>query len=513
MNKTCTRRDFVRLLVLGGAALYLPACGDRLAQSDKHISDDSSAQTLGDQTDSGAIDQQIEEIIEVWDSDDVVFLRQNNPDYAQYKGRFNKDIDKSPAVIALCYSTAGVVRAINIARQEGLTVAVKSGGHSFEGFSSNDGGLVVDLTFMNAITWDDDQHVRIQPACKLAQLYDELLPQKRLIPAGSCGGVGVGGLTLGGGYGFFSRRYGLTCDSLTGLTMVDGAGRVHEVRDEHELLWACRGGGNGNFGVVTEFKFNTHAAPEHFHSHRFKAYKLTTERARSLLEQWFLFSKNLPESCFSAFVLNGKTLTLLITNYAEPEAGLQSMLDRFDELCDKTTVGKAVPLARALKTYYGRPDPLYFKNASAGLYRSFADIEACIDTVIEKVIHSSGLIYQVNTLGGKIDSAEFERQSCYPHRRQLYLSELQAYWENESHGAALKRRFDEIQDIFIAYGIDKQYRNYPNLKFPDWQQAYYGDNYARLQQIKTTYDPDDVFHHPQSVAPATPDHAASNQKR
>lgn len=500
MKESCTRRDFVRLLVLGGAALYLPACGERTEQPESDNADRSAAEMNSANSDSTAVDQQVEEILEVWDTDDVVFLRQAGPDYAQYTGRFNKDIDKLPAVIALCYSTAGVVRAVNIAKQEGLKVAVKSGGHSFEGFSTNDGGLVIDLTFMNAITWVEDQHVLIQPACKLAQLYDELLPAKRLIPAGSCGGVGVGGLTLGGGYGFFSRKYGLTCDSLTGLTMVDGRGRVHEVNNDHELLWACRGGGNGNFGVITEFRFKTHPAPEHFYSHRFKAYKLTVERARYLLEQYFLLSRDLPEACFSAFVLNGKTLTLLVANYEGPHAGLQAMLDRFAELCDKTTVGSAVPLAKALKNYYGRPDPLYFKNASAGLYRSFADVETCIDEVIEKVIESRGLIYQVNTLGGAIDSPQFEQRSCYPHRRELYLSELQAYWESESHGVELKQRFDEIQAVFVKHGIDKQYRNYPNLKFPNWQQAYYGSGYAKLQQIKLAYDPDDLFQHPQSVA-------------
>ncbi len=500
MIESYTRRDFVRLLVLGGAALFLPACGERPEQLETQNSAGSPDQVLNDAADSNAVDQQVEEIIEVWDNDDVVFLKQKNPEYARYKGRFNKDISKSPALIALCYTTAGVVRAVNIARQEGLDVSVKSGGHSFEGFSSNDNGLVIDLTFMNAITWENDQQVRIQPACKLAQLYDELLPAKRLIPAGSCGGVGVGGLTLGGGYGFFSRKYGLTCDSLTGLTMVDGRGRVHEVKNDHELMWACRGGGNGNFGVITEFRFKTHPAPQHFYSHRFKAYKLTVERARNLLEQYFLLSRNLPEACFSAFVLNGKTLTLLVTNYEGPHAGLQAMLDRLAELCDKTTIGNAVPLEKALKKYYGRPDPLYFKNASAGLYRSFDDVETCIDLVLEKVIQSRGLIYQVNTLGGKIDTPEFERQSCFPHRQELYLSELQAYWESESHGVELKQRFDEIQAIFVKNGIDKQYRNYPNLKFPNWQQAYYGRSYAKLQQIKLAYDPDNLFHYPQSVA-------------
>ena len=193
---------------------------------------------------------------------------------------------------------------------------------------------------------------------------------------GSCGGVGVAGLTLGGGYGLFSRAYGLTCDNLTELTMVDGKGNIHNTKENSDLLWACRGGNNGNFGVVTKMKFNTHPAPSGFYSHRFKAYKLDITRAKSLLETWFEFAGKLPNSCFSAFVLNYKTLTLLITNFEDDQSGIQPMFDAFKPISDKFTMGTKKELATSLKKYYGIQTPLYFKNACAGLYKSFEDIRS-----------------------------------------------------------------------------------------------------------------------------------------
>src|SRR5690606_14140152 len=101
----------------------------------------------------------------------------------------------------------------------------------------------------------------LQPACLLQEIYASFLPKNRIIPAGSCGTVGIAGLALGGGYGFFSRKYGLTCDHLTRIKLVDGNGKIQDSDGNPKLLWACRGGGNGNFGVVTEMEFKTHPAP------------------------------------------------------------------------------------------------------------------------------------------------------------------------------------------------------------------------------------------------------------
>jgi len=484
--KHYTRKDFLKVSSLATLALVLEACGVSTEEAQKT----SAGKPLADS---------LPKDLAVSESENVIYIRKTDTRYEALNQGFNKRLHQEPAVIALCKNTDGVAEAVLYARQHQLQVAIKSGGHSFEGFSSNNGGLVINLSLLNSVTWIDDTTVQVGPGCKLSELYGALLPKQRLIPAGSCAGVGVGGLTLGGGYGFFSRKYGLTCDSLRKLTLVDGNGNIRSSDEEPDLLWACKGAGNGNFGVVTELVFDTKPAPPTFTSTRFKAAKLDAARAAALLEAWFAMTAQLPESCFSAFVLNGKSLTILLTDYDNNAPLLSKLGEPLAALCDKYTPGAPVPLAKALPVFYGIQHPVYFKNASAGLYKNFEEIRPYISEVLEKVIQGPGLIYQVNTLGGAIANAELEKASAYAHRQLPYLSELQAYWEKPESENRFVSAFQEVQDIFAREGMKAQYINYPSLQFAGWEDAYYGSNYEKLQRIKETYDPDNVFRHQQSI--------------
>lgn len=488
MEKKLSRKDFLKISSGAGLAWFLTACGTR----EEKINNSTTSPPVTNDT---VINTPEEE------KSNVIFYQEQDSEYANLNAGFNKRIQKKPRIIALCKNSNGVAEAIRYAKENKLPVAIKSGGHSFEGFSSNDDGLVINLSLLNKVEWLGDDKISVGPGCKLGQLYDEVLPKKRIIPAGSCATVGVAGLTLGGGYGFFSRKYGLTCDSLLEVKMVDNNGTLHSSNDDPELLWACKGGGNGNFGVITEMVFQTQPAPNTFQSHRFKAFNLTAERATILLEKWFIVSAKLPPACFSAFVLNHKTLTILVTNYENHNNEIQALLDELSPLCDKTTIGSRVELSKALKTFYGVQTPIYFKNASAGLYTDFAQIRDCITTVMDKVINTNGLIYQVNTLGGKISDPDFQKNSAYAHRDLPYLSELQAYWSETAKENKLTSAFQEIQQTFKNHGITAQYCNYPDLNFSDWKKAYYGSSYKRLQEIKSKYDPHNLIHHEQSVLP------------
>ena len=486
MERYKDRRDVVKLLLAGGLSLYLPACA-------------SDEQKKIDNSKKNKPDDPISEIEESIKSNNVTYLKKADEQFDELNQGFNLAVGKTPALIALCVNTEGVAEAIRFARKQGLKVAIKSGGHSFENFSSINDGMQINLSLMNEVNWIDEKTVKIQPACKLREMYDAILPKERIIPAGSCGGVGVGGITLGGGYGFFARKFGLTCDLVSEATFVDGNGKVHLVKQGDGLMWALKGGGNGNFGVVTDFTFKTVPAPDSFTSHRFKAYKLDKLRTKELLQTYFKYSKELPESCFAAFVLNYKTLVLLITNYGPNNEALDNMIKVFSEICDDVSIGTPKNLAESLRNYYGIEYPIYFKNASAGYYENYETIASSIDQVLDIVFRKRGLIYQINTLGGNINNTEFEKESCYPHRSSPYLSELQYYWDEKKDPKALLKSFDEIQNILYKNGIRKQYRNYPSLGFKDWEKAYFGDGYERLQEIKRKYDPENLFEHQQSV--------------
>jgi FAD/FMN-containing dehydrogenase len=432
-------------------------------------------------------------------SDNVSYYKRGDAEYEKLRKGFNKRIEKYPLIIALCKNTTGVVEAMQYARQNNLPVAIKSGGHCMEGFSCNNDGMVINLSLLNTVEWIDKETINVGPGCTLSHLYDVILPKRKIIPGGSCGSVGIGGLVLGGGYGLLSRKFGLACDSLLEVTMVDGNGQVKNSKDDKELLWACRGGGNGNFGVITSLKFKLHKAPATLRSNRFKTYKVNTAKAKEILQKWFEVTAALPEDCFSAFVLNGKTVYILLTNAGKVTAAIQKVIDQLAAVSGKTTTTKPRPIATALKVFYGRTAPLHFKNASAGLYKSYADIEACIDKAIDTVLATPGMIYQVNTLGGNIQNAEAEAAAAFPHRTAVYFSELQTYWENEKQSPRLLKKFQEVQDIFAQNGIHTQYRNYPDINFKNWETLYYGDNYKRLQQVKNKYDPGNFIRHEQSI--------------
>ena len=476
--KPYTRKQFLEITTAAGISFYLSACG---LNSDKKkvakIVPDSATpeKKVSAHTHQAHID----------------LVDKNDPRYDELRKGFNKRIDKHPKVIALCTTTAEVAAAVQYAHEKGLAIAVKSGGHSMEGFSCNDDGMVINLSKMNAVEMLDDHKIKVGPGCTISSLYDTILPQGRLLPAGSCATVAVGGLTLGGGYGICARRFGLTCDHLVEATMVDGNGNIHNTKDDAELMWALKGGGTGNFGIVTEMIFTTHPAPPTLQAHYFKSRKLTPDRAASILQ--------LPDSCFSGYVLNGSTLNILITNYEPDNEQLPPLLKKLAAVVDEFRSSHTGTLQRMLRNYYGVGKPLYFRNSSAGFFKSYADVAPFIKDIFEQVIATPGMIYQVNTLGGKINDAAFEKQSSYPQRAYDFVSELQAYASAPTHDDRQAVATTSILKITAQHGITRQYVNYCSLEFSNWEHAYYGDNYARLQAIKRRYDPNDNIRHPQSV--------------
>lgn len=428
----------------------------------------------------------------------VQYFRKGDPEYESLRKGFNKRIDKHPHLIAYCKGTEEVVEAIHYARKNKMQVSVKSGGHSFEGFYGNNDGLVIDCSAMNCIKWIDNSSVMLGPGCLIKDIYKELLPKNKMLPAGSCGGVAIAGLTLGGGYGIFSRMYGLTCDSLKTVTLVDGLGKVHHSENDDELLWACKGGGNGNFGVVTEMEFTVHNGPELIQCSRFTTRNIDVSRAVSILKKWFALTETLPLSCFSTFVFNGKSVYILLTNTNYTSPDIQPILQELKHLTDKTNSGNPISLLEGISQFYGVSKPLYFKNASVGLYDGFQDIEQCIDMVFNKMSYTHGMIYQVNTLGGNIINHNLESGSSFPHRDKRWLSELQAYWQVPSKTYFNLNAFKETKALFKTKQ-NFQYCNYPDTDTKDWETSYYGKNYKRLQAVKQRLDPENNIRHEQSI--------------
>lgn len=432
-------------------------------------------------------------------SSNVTFYTAKDSSYSSLRLGFNLRIKKNPKYIAICKNVQGVQESILLAIQLKLPVSIKSGGHCMEGFSCGEGSMQIVLSSMNAIQWIDPYRIKVQPACLLASIYAELIPRKRILPGGSCATVAIGGLTLGGGYGLMSRLFGLTCDSLEAVTMIDGNGKLIQSKHDADLLWACKGGGNGNFGVITDLTFKVHNRPSVMSSYRFRSYKITTDLGKKVLKTWFEESRKLPNACFSTCLFNGDTVYILLTNVSKITPAVQQFINKMKSVTSKFTSNLNQPLEAALKNYYGQQNPTRFKNASAGLYKSFADIEPVLEKILQIVFSTKGMIYQLNTLGGAIQSSNFEVGSSFPHRAYPYFSELQTYWDQEQHDEKILQRFEEVQQLISSQQINAQYRNYPDINFKNFEQDYYGDNLVKLKQLKLRYDPNNLIRHEQSI--------------
>lgn len=181
-------------------------------------------------------------------------------DYEAARGTWNAAYDRRPAAIARCSTVEDVIAAVHFAREQGLEVAVRSGGHSIAGYSSSEGGLVIDLSEMKALAVDTEQCImRLEPGLTWKEVADALQPYGLALTAGDTGTVGVGGLMLGGGIGWMVRKYGLAIDNLRAVELVTADGELLRASEDEnsELFWGLRGGG-GNFGVVTAFEVDLH---------------------------------------------------------------------------------------------------------------------------------------------------------------------------------------------------------------------------------------------------------------
>jgi FAD/FMN-containing dehydrogenase len=189
-------------------------------------------------------------------------IRAMDPGYEEARRVWNAAVDRHPAIVARCTGTADVAAVVRFARAHGLEIAVRGGGHSVAGHGTVNGGLVVDLSPMRGVRVDPDaRRAWVQGGAKLGELDHETALHGLATTAGTVSHTGVGGLTLGGGYGFLARTHGLTADNLASVEMVTSGGEVvtaSESRNE-DLFWGLRGGG-GNFGIVTGFEFRLHTA-------------------------------------------------------------------------------------------------------------------------------------------------------------------------------------------------------------------------------------------------------------
>jgi FAD/FMN-containing dehydrogenase len=428
----------------------------------------------------------------------------SDPAYDEARQSFNARFSHFPAAIVVCDNTDDVRNAVLWARQEGIPLRARSGGHSYEGFSVVDGGLVIDVGGLNGVVVDASRGEAVVGAgVRLLDLYRRLWDHGVTIPGGTCPGIGIAGLTLGGGIGFLSRQYGLTCDNLLAVELVDAEGRVLRASEsEHaDLFWALRGGGGGNFVIATAFTFRVHPIGDVVVC----TVRWPWDDAEGVLDAWQRWAPGVDERlCVALAIAHPSAGTISATGlFTGSAVELPSLLEPLLRAgTPNAPLIQSLPFLTAAEQFAGSPTTsVHFKNAS-----SLADEPLPAEAIATLVEHLRAAPFASDLvgffpLGGAIATVD-PAATAFVHRRALFDLQYQAYWWDDSAAPASLAWVRELRAAMAPYTTGA-YVNYIDADIPDWATAYYGANLARLKQVKAEYDPDDVFDGPQSIPPAS----------
>lgn len=435
-----------------------------------------------------------------------------DPGYDEARALHNGMIDKRPAAIVRCASTRDIGGALEFARASNLAVAVRGGGHNGPGFGSVDGGLVIDLSPMHRVDVDPDRRLaHVQGGATWAQVDAATHAHGLATPAGIISSTGVGGLTLGGGHGYLTRKYGLTIDNLVAAEVVLADGRaVTASESEHpDLFWALRGGG-GNFGVVASFTFRLHpvhtvicgptAWPASATADILRWYRDFLPAQDEDLYGFFAAMTVPPAPPFPEAFHMQKACAVMWCYTGDPAradevfAPVRQVQPAFEGLA-------AAPYPALNSTF----DALYPKGLQWYWRGDF--IRAIPDAAVEAhahftealpTMHSTMHLYPIDGAVHRIGEGE----TAFAYRDVTYSQVIAGVDPDPVNAEALRRWTREYWEAIHPHSAGGAYVNFMMDEGQDRVRATYGPNYQRLSEIKAQYDPGNVFHINQNILPA-----------
>jgi FAD/FMN-containing dehydrogenase len=441
-------------------------------------------------------------------------LLPKTPEYEVARRIWNATVDKQPALIACCASTDDVVRAVNFARAHGLPLAVKGGGHNIAGSALCDDGVVIDLSRMKKVEVDPvAKRATAEGGATLAELDAATQAHGLAVPLGINSTTGVAGLTLGGGFGWLSRKHGMTIDNLESAEVVTAAGEVvrASASENPDLFWALRGGG-GNFGVVTRFEFRLHAVGPDVLSglvvyplaearNVLRKYRAFVATAPDALSVWAVL-RHAPPLPFLPAAVHGTPIVALAMMYAGDPAEGRRLVEPLRAL--GTPVGEFIgvqPYTAWQQTF----DPLLTPGARN--YWKSHNFIALEDGLLDAVVRFAGNLPTPQTeifiaSLGCATARPAPESAAYAHRDAEYVMNVHGRWEDpadDGRCVAWTRMFFDAAAPFSTGGV---YVNFLTADEGGRVRAAYGRNYARLAQAKRKYDPQNLFRVNQNIEPA-----------
>jgi FAD/FMN-containing dehydrogenase len=432
-------------------------------------------------------------------------IQPGDANYDEARKVFNAMIDRYPRLIVRCVDAADVIAAVNFARDQGLTLSVRGGGHNVAGFAINDGGLVIDLALMKGIHLDPVRRTAtVQPGLTLGEIDRATQEHGWAVPLGIVSMTGIAGLTLGGGIGWLNGKHGLSCDNVLAAEVVTADGRLLRASPtEHaDLFWGLRGGG-GNFGVVTSFTYQLHpVGPVLGGSVVYPAAK-----AREALRFYQEFARTCPDELTTTASVgadpDGRPVVAVAVCYCGPLAAGERVVQPLRTFGPPMADDIQPMTYCALQSKNDAGFPLgrqhYWKGGRLAHLGDEA-IEALLELVAKDPAAPCGIGFQqVHGAAGRVDPAA----TAFPHRGQWYDFLILAQWEDPSLSAQNVQRTRAIfaaMQPFLERGV---YVNNLGTAEDDRLRAAYGDNYERLVALKHVYDPTNLFHMNQNIRPRT----------
>jgi FAD/FMN-containing dehydrogenase len=457
---------------------------------------------------------------------DGALVRPGEASWAAARQLYNTRFDGlKPAAVAYVAHADDIRTTLAYARAHNIQVAIRNGGHSYGGWSSGNGKLIVDVSKLKQIRVSGGQAV-VGAGSKLIDVYRALAAKGVTIPAGSCPTVGVSGLVLGGGHGVVSRAYGLTCDSLTQATLItaDGKQLTANASENKDLFWALRGAGNGNFGVVTELHFKTHPAPQAVTGYL----SWPSSKAAAVIKAWQEWGPSQPDEIWSSLHLASEAGGVPTVSVACFSIGTYSELQNaVDRLADKvganassvslrrrgyeeameiyagcssfssqaqchlpgSTPGRSPQGALGRETYAARSDFFDRSISSAGIQTLLRQMSS--------VRGGSGSI-ALTALGGAVNRVS-PTATAFVHRRSRMLAQYIVSWRAGTSGSTAQSWLTSAHNAMKPYASGAAYQNYTDPTLTNWRKAYFGDAATRLTALKKQYDPNHFFTYPQAL--------------
>ncbi|GGR88829.1 putative FAD-linked oxidoreductase YgaK [Streptomyces nojiriensis] len=442
-------------------------------------------------------------------------VRPDNAGYTEARLGWDQLFSHYPLVIVFAQNTQDVVNALTWSRQNDVAVRVRSGRHSLEGWSNVDNGLVIDISELKSVHIDSAARIATVGA-GLSQLeaVTTLAEQNFAVTTGTEGTVGLSGATLGGGFGFLTRWLGMACDSLIGAEIVvaegDECAKVVKVdpHNNQDLLWALRGAGNGNFGIVTSLTYRV--APL-----KSVTYVQATWTGIGDLRRIFdTYQRTAPyfdDRLGTQLEIHRNQIFLFGVLAEGTPAEAKKLLDPLLSI-DSPQV--AVQVGNWGDVYAGFQIPTADEPANWKFYSQFTRkpfpskaIDVIVSFMQDAPTDDSNFFAQA--FGGAVRKSP-RGGTAFPHRDALFYSEPGAGWGTRSEEPGVCDPLTPQAQAWIAEFslalrpyVDGAYVNVPNVGMQDWETAYWGSNFDRLRTIKAEYDPHNVFKYEQSIPPAS----------